>query len=430
MGGVETRTCGNSPRQLVILRVPVVSESIHVTRILATYAVVAVMAALVGSASAFFLWSLDAVTLLRFGNPWVIWLLPVAGLGVGLLYYRFGGTAAGGQDLLIDEIHEPGAGVPRRMAPLVLFGTLVTHLFGGSAGREGTALQMGGGIAAAVARLLRASPDLTRILLMAGIAAGFGSVFGTPVAGAVFAIEVLVFQRIRTGELLVCLFAAVLADLTCHSWGAEHILYEMQPLAAEANGWRLWAAICLAAVAFGGCARLFVAASHRSLQVFSKTVRSPWLRPFFGGVAILALVAIVGTRDYLGLGVLAATPDAWTLPRFFTDPGAPATAWFWKLVFTVVTIGAGFKGGEVTPLFFIGAALGNLLAWMVGAPVDLFAALGFVAVFAAATKTPVASTLLGIELFGGGHALAIAAACLIACQVSGAGGIYRAMRRD
>ncbi len=397
---------------------------------MAAYAVVGVMSVLVGSASAFFLWSLDAVTLIRFDNPWVIWLLPVAGLAIGLVYYRFGGAAAGGQDLLIDEIHEPGAGVPRRMAPLVLLGTLTTHLFGGSAGREGTALQMGGGIAAAVARQLRASADLTRILLMTGIAAGFGSVFGTPVAGAVFALEVLVFRRVRTGELLVCLFAAVVADLTCHAWGAKHILYEIVTPAHEVTGARLWLSVVLAAAAFGLCARLFVAGSHLSLRVFSKTVRRPWMRPFFGGIAILILVAVAGTRDYLGLGVLGATPEAWTLPRFFTDPGAPASAWLWKLVFTVVTIGAGFKGGEVTPLFFIGAALGNLLAWVLGAPVDLFAAIGFVAVFAAATKTPVASTLLGIELFGGTHALAIAIACLVACQTSGAGGIYRAMRRE
>ncbi|MFU8893500.1 MAG: chloride channel protein [Luteolibacter sp.] len=402
----------------------------RLARIFGTYAVVAIMATLVGSASAFFLWSLDAVTLLRFDNPWIIWLLPVAGLAIGLMYYRFGGDAGGGQDLLIDEIHEPGAGVPRRMAPLVLFGTLMTHLFGGSAGREGTALQMGGGIAAAVAKQLRASLELTRILLMAGIAAGFGSIFGTPVAGAVFALEVLVFQRLRTGELLVCLFAAILADQICHAWGAQHLLYEVQPLAEKSGSAQLWGAIVIAAALFGLCARLFVSTSHRCLRAFTTTVRRPWMRPFVGGIVILTLVAILSTRDYLGLGVIAASPESWTLPRFFTDPGAPATAWLWKLIFTVITIGAGFKGGEVTPLFFIGAALGNLLAWLLGAPVDLFAALGFLAVFAAATKTPIASIILGIELFGGDHVLAIAAACIIACQFSGASGIYRSMHRE
>jgi len=402
----------------------------NLARIFGTYLVVAIMAALVGSASAFFLWSLEAVTHLRFDNPWIIWLLPVAGIAVGLTYHRFGGASARGQDLLIDEIHEPGAGVPRRMAPLVLFGTLITHLFGGSAGREGTALQMGGGIASAVAIQLRASRDLTRILLMCGIAAGFGSIFGTPVAGAVFALEVLVFQRLRTNEVLICLFSAVLADQVAEAWGAHHIAYEVRTLAATTFNAQVWGSILIAAILYGLCARLFITASHRTLEVFGKTFRRPWMRPMVGGLLILALVAILGTRDYLGLGELAASPETWTLPRFFTDPGAPATAWLWKLIFTVITIGAGFKGGEVTPLFFIGAALGNVLAWILGAPTDLFAALGFVAVFAAATKTPIASTLLGVELFGGDHILAIAAACIIACQFSGARGIYKATRRD
>lgn len=401
-------------------------------RIAGTYLVVAVMAVAVGSVSALFLWGLDAVTMLRFANPWVVWLLPLGGLAVGLTYHRWGGRAARGHDLLLDEIHQPGGGVPLRMAPLIFLGTLCTHLFGGSAGREGTALQIGGGIAGSMARLLGASQEMTRVLLMAGIAAGFGSVFGTPLAGAVFAVEVLVFQRLRTAELLVCLFAALVGDFVCHAWGAEHLLYVVAPLGESGGGGglRLWGAVVVSALAIGVCARLFVVTSHVSLRIFARVVRWPWLRPAVGGVVLIALVLACGTRDYLGLGVLPATAGSWTLPRFFIDGGAPASAWLWKLVFTVVTIGAGFKGGEVTPLFFIGAALGNALAWVFGVPTDLFAAIGMVALFAAATKTPVASTLLGIELFGAAHAPVIALACLIACHASGARGIYQSMRRE
>jgi H+/Cl- antiporter ClcA len=178
-------------------------------------AILAPLAIAIGSASALFLWALDAVTLLRFSKPWLLYLLPVAGLGVGLLYQFYGKSASGGNNLLIDEIHQPGVGVPRRMAPLILVGTLVTHLFGGSAGREGTALQMGGGIAATFARLLKLESQSVRILLMAGVAAGFGSIFGTPIAGAVFALEVLIVGRVQYDALIPCFFTAVIADWTC-----------------------------------------------------------------------------------------------------------------------------------------------------------------------------------------------------------------------
>ncbi|MEI9892980.1 MAG: chloride channel protein [Chthoniobacter sp.] len=151
-----------------------------------------------GSACAFFLWSLDAVTSVRFQHPWLLYLLPLAGLGVGLLYHYLGRSAEGGNNLIMDQIHQPGGGVPRRMAPLILLGTLVTHLFGGSAGREGTAVQMGGSIASGFCRLLRLEAVTVRIMLMAGIASGFGAVFGTPLAGAVFALEVLMIGASST----------------------------------------------------------------------------------------------------------------------------------------------------------------------------------------------------------------------------------------
>ena len=389
-------------------------------------AVLVPMAAAVGSASAFFLWSLDALTRVRFANPWLLWLLPLGGFAIGWLYHRYGKNAARGNNLLIDEIHQPGAGVPRRMAPLVLLGTFVTHLFGGSAGREGTAVQMGGGIAAAFARVLRLDAASVRLLLMAGVAAGFGSVFGTPIAGAVFALEVLVIGRMQYDALIPCFIASLVADWTCCAWGIGHTHYHVAVAAAPRIDLFLFSKVVLAAIAFGLAGGLFSLCSHKLSDFFNRFIPRPELRPVAGGLLVIGLFFLAGTPDYLGLGVLGDRPGAITLPAMFSGMDIPASAWIWKLAFTVVTLAAGFKGGEVTPLFFIGAALGNTLAGAMGTPVDLFAALGFVAIFAGATNTPLASTLLGMELFGAGNGLYLATACIVAYRFSGHTGIYAA----
>jgi H+/Cl- antiporter ClcA len=389
-------------------------------------AILLAVSVVIGSASAFFLWTLDAVTQLRFGTPGLVFLLPVAGLVMGVIFHRYGSSSAAGTNLLIDEIHQPGAGVPRRMAPLILFGTLLTHLFGGSAGREGTALQMGGGIAASFARWLRLDAAGVRLLLMAGVAAGFGSVFGTPIAGAVFALEVLVIGRIQYDALIPCFTAAVVADWTCRAWGISHTTYAVSTAPSDPG---LLLKVVLGGLIFGGVAMFFSASSRRASELFNHFIPRPELRPVVGGFLVLGLLFLSGSTDYLGLGVLGNHAGAMTLPSLFTTAPISNMAWMWKLLFTVVTLSSGFKGGEVTPLFFIGAALGHTLAVMIGAPVDLFAALGFVAVFAGASKTPLASTLLGIELFGAGNGIYIAAACLVAYQFSGSQGIYRAQRQ-
>jgi H+/Cl- antiporter ClcA len=393
------------------------------------FTLLAVLGLVVGSVSAFFIWALDAVTLVRFSQPWLLYLLPVAGLGVGLLYQSYGRSAAAGNNLILDEIHQPGAGVPRRMAPLILIGTLVTHLFGGSAGREGTAVQMGGSIASAFARHLKLGPEKVRLLLMAGVAAGFGSVFGTPVAGAVFALEVLVVGRMQYDALVPCFFASVVADWTCHAWGIGHTQYHVAlPQAGYMPDPLLLAKVSLAAILFGIASLIFARLSHRLGDLFRIFIPRAELRPVVGGFLVIGLFFLAGTSDYLGLGVLAERPGSITLPAMFSSTEVPASAWVWKLLFTVVTLAAGFKGGEVTPLFFIGAALGNSLAMVLGAPVDLFAALGFVAIFAGATKTPIASTLLGMELFGAGNGLYLATACIVAYWCSGSQGIYLSQR--
>lgn len=392
---------------------------------------------LTGSACALFLWSLDRVTALQTSHDWMLYLLPVAGAGVVWLYQVTGKNSEAGNNLIIDEIHQPGGGVPFRMAPLVLFGTLVTHLFGGSAGREGTAVQMGGSIAAGIGRVI---PGLTaeqlRILLMAGIAAGFGGVFGTPVAGTVFALEVLAVGRMSYAALVPCFLASVISDQVCLAWGIEHTHYAVTTGSGDTAAslttvkvqWILWSVV-LGMVA-GWVGTLFAEFTHRLKAFWASAIKWPLLRPVCGGLVVIGLTLLIGTRDYLGLGVSSANPEAVTIVSCFRPGGAHYESWFLKLVLTAVTVSCGFKGGEVTPLFFIGAALGNSFASLLGLPVDVFAAIGLTAVFAGATNTPLACILLGIELFGGSLTINFAAACIAAYSFSGHTGIYASQRRN
>jgi H+/Cl- antiporter ClcA/PII-like signaling protein len=406
--------------------------------------IAAVLGTVVGSAVAFFLWSLERATQTRFEYPSLLFLLPLGGLAIGLMYHFFGKSVESGNNLIIDQIHEPSGNVPARMAPLVLIGTVLTHLFGGSAGREGTAVQIGGSLAADLGRRLRLSKHDSRILLMAGVAAGFGAVFGTPLAGAVFAMEVLAIGRMSYESLIPCLAASIVGDCTVRGWGLAHSKYYITSVISTAApvysplSFPLMTKVIAAAIAFGLAAVVFAELTHRLHRAFAAIVPWPMVRPVLGGVVIIAMVYLVGTRDYLGLGTNAdpATPDAVTIQSCFLAGGATYWSWWWKILFTAVTLGSGFKGGEVTPLFFIGAALGNTLARMMGAPIDLFAGLGFVAVFAGATNTPLACTIMGLELFlpnspglmNSGFGIYLPVACFLAYFVSGHSGIYSSQR--
>lgn len=398
-------------------------------------ALVIPVAAAIGAACAFFLWSLEQVTLIRFNNPNLLFFLPLAGVVMAFIYQWIGKSAEGGNNLIMDQIHEPGGGVPARMAPLILVATLVTHLFGGSAGREGTAVQMGGSIASTFGRWFRLKREDTRILLMAGIAGGFGAVFGTPLAGAVFAMEVLLVGRMSYEALIPCLIAGIVADQTSALLGIRHTSFHItsvfQPLSHPATiDPILLAKVALASIAFGLASVLFAELQHSIQHLFQSLIRWPLLRPAVGGVMVIGLVYLVGTRDYLGLSASSLDSHAVTISSCFTPNGATDWSWWWKILFTAITLGSGFRGGEVTPLFFIGASLGNLFARLLDATAqtDLFAGLGFVAVFAGATNTPLACTIMGIELFGSGAMIYIAVACYLAYLFSGHTGIYLSQR--
>lgn len=388
------------------------------------------MAAAVGSLCALFLWALDRATEIRFDHPALLFGLPLAGFAIALVYHWIGRSAEGGNNLIVDQIHEPGAGVPLRMAPLILISTVLTHLFGGSAGREGTAVQLGGSLASAFGKALRLEPHNVRLMLMAGIAAGFGAVFGTPIAGAVFALEVLTVGRIQYEALIPCLIAAVIGDWVCHLWGIHHTAYSIgfgagAPFELDAA---LFAVVIVAGIAFGLIGQVFAEASHGLQGLWKRVIPFAPFRPIVGGLLVIALVYALGTRAYLGLGVWSPNPADPTILGFFDPSRTDYWSWLFKLVFTVVTLSVGFKGGEVTPLFYIGAALGHTIAQLTGMPIDLFAALGFVAVFAAASNTPLACTIMGIELFGAENTVYIATACFIAYVFSGHSGIYLSQR--
>jgi H+/Cl- antiporter ClcA len=375
-----------------------------------------IVGALVGSASAFFLVSLEWATDYREANRWVIALLPGGGLLIGLLYHYYGNDVVKGNNQLMEEFYSPRQVIPFKMAPLVLFGTVATHFFGGSAGREGTAVQMGGAIADQFTHLFRLKARDRKILLVTGISAGFASVFGTPLAGTVFALEVLVLGRMRYEAILPSLLTAVIADYTCHAWQVGHTVYIIPEVPAITPAAFLWA--IFAGALFGLTALLFSKATHFWSHFFKARIAYPPLRPVVGGLALALVVFAMGSTQYIGLGIP-------TIVASFAEPQDPY-GFLLKILFTSFTLGAGFKGGEVTPLFFVGATLGNALCWFVPIPMALLAGMGFVAVFAGATNTPIACTLMGIELFGAESGVFIAIACIVAYLFSGHTGIYSA----
>ena len=367
-----------------------------------------------GSASAFFLVSLEWVTQFRESQNWILWLLPMGGLSIGLIYHYLGKEVVKGNNLLLEEYENRQKSIPLKMAPMVLIGTLITHLFGGSAGREGTAVQMGGAIADQFTGLFKLDSSDRKTLLILGISAGFASVFGTPLAGALFALEILYFSTISLKSSILSFLVAYIAYFTVGFWQVKHTHYNIPAVPDITINTLAW--VSLAGVLFGLTSMLFSRTTHFWGRLFSKMISYAPLRPFVGGIILAVAVFFIGTTKYIGLGIPTIV-DAFSIPNASYD-------FLLKILFTGFTLGAGFKGGEVTPLFYIGATLGSALSLFVPLPIAFLAGLGFVAVFSGATHTPIACTIMGMELFGIESGVYIGITCLIAYFSSGSIGIY------
>jgi H+/Cl- antiporter ClcA len=387
---------------------------IHVVR---WVVLASVVGAISGLLSAAFIKSLNWASTTRVTHNWLIYLLPLAGLVIGLSYHYLGRGLERGSNLLIDQIHEHTEWIPFRLTPLIFINSVITHLFGGSAGREGAALQLAVGATDPISKRLGFPPADRSIMIIAAIAGGFGSVFGVPVAGAVFALEVQRVGRVRYDAILPAFTASFVGDAIVHAVGVHHTAYPPLPSFtwSPSLAWR----IILLGLISGLVSMLFVWCTHSVKHVMSRYLSWYPLRPMVGGVLIAAAVLMFRLRDYQGLSVPIA------LAAF---GGAVGGMWLAKLLLTSLTIGSGFVGGEVIPLFVMGALLGASIGHITGGNVALFAIVGSVAVLAGAANTPLACTLLGIELFGGNGAVLFAAVCVASYITSGHKGIYHAQK--
>lgn len=345
---------------------------------------------LAGISSSIFLVLLSLSTETRVSNMKIIYLLPLAGLLIGFIYHKYGKRSEKGNNLILDEIHEPKKVIPLRMVPFVLFGTLLTHLFGGSAGREGTAVQMGGALSDNISKYIKLTAYERKVLLIAGSGAGLGAAISAPWAGVIFGMEIITVGKLRLFAFFQCLIASFTGYSVVHLFKIPHTIYPAVKFPTFNSSFIIY--LVLAGIIFGVTANSFSRVTHFITLLFKKFISYPPLRPFIGGVFLLILYYVDGSYQYTGLGLSTIQNSLieqshWSMPIL-------------KIFFTALTLGSGFKGGEFTPLVFIGATLGSALAVFTPIPFEVLAAVGFVAVFGGASNAPIACTIMAVEVFG------------------------------
>lgn len=350
---------------------------------------VLISSSVIGLVIGSFLFLLAAVTNLRLENDWLVFLGPSIALLTVFMYRKYGKRSELGNNLLIESIHEEHK-IPLRMSVLTYGFTLLSHLAGASVGREGTGVQIGGTIGAKVGDYLKLNEDERKILTKAGISAGFGSIFGTPLGGAFFGLEMTSIGKIRYEAVIPCLISSAMANLVCSLLPVRHSSYEIGSLPAFSI--KLLLVVMAGALLFGLTGRFFAKAVVVVKGFYAKVIKNDLLRAFAGSLIVMLILLIPFMSNYSGLG-LALIERGFEGTASFFDPAM-------KFILTVLSLGAGFQGGEATPLFAIGASLGGFLGSTTGISPALLAGLGLIGVFGSATNTPLTTIILGVELFG------------------------------
>lgn len=383
-------------------------------KVLLKWGVLGVLMGVIGGLlGALFHHALHYVTHIRGEHPWLIWLLPVGGLLSVGIYHVFKLRGNRGTNEIIDAVLK-GEKLNPLIAPVIFLATAITHLFGGSAGREGAALQLGGSTASMLGRLLKLKDNERNVLTMAGMSAVFAGLFGTPLTATLFCMEFESVGTIFTPALLPCYLAAFTASRVSAALGVHaetFLLNEAVPFTFTLSWQVLVLAVLVGVLGIGMCMFL-----HEAEHFAAKKLPNPWVRIVVGGVIIAVLTTLVGDHRYNGAGMDMALKAVGGQADWYD--------FLLKLLFTAVTLSAGFKGGEIVPTFCIGATFGCVLGGLLGLDPGIAAALGLVGLFCCATNSPIASILLSIEMFGSANIYLFALVCVIAFVISGNWGLY------
>ena len=373
----------------------------------------AVIGAVVGVVGITFHILLEEVTAFRMSHPWILFLLPLGGLVIAGLYHLLRMQNDRGTNLILIAVRV-NEKVSLRLTPLIFISTIITHLLGGSAGREGAALQIGGSIGSFIGRKIKLDEKDERIITMCGMSAGFAALFGTPVAAVVFSMEVITVGIMHYSAIVPSIIAAITAtgiSMACGVMPTAFTLESVPALSPSGVG-----SVILLGMFCAGVSVLFCLAMETAGKYYKQIFKNGYIRIFVGGCIVVAITLLLGTRDYNGAGM-----DV--IARAIAGE-AEYPAFLWKILLTALTLGAGYKGGEIVPSFFVGATFGCVIGPWIGLPASFAAGTGMAALFCGVTNCPIASVILCVELFGAEGIAYYTLACAVSYMLSGYYGLY------